>query len=144
MGGDVPGLTSIAAAALRSISQFDWQDLACTVWSMAALAFSTFPLRHAIASSSRRLLSEASAGALGQAADAAWTQGLANTAWSYARLECCHVPLLDAISSSSIPTLHAADSQHISNTVCAVARLGFYDSPLFAAIAAPSLRKISG
>lgn len=101
-------------------------------WSLARIEMNDGPLRHAIAASSRRRISEVRRFVR------------ATIAWSFSPLAFEHRPCWDSISSSAIRKISAASAMDIEKTSWACARLTVSsDSPLSDALSASAIRTIS-
>mmetsp|Transcript_16128 Transcript_16128/g.56232 ORF Transcript_16128/g.56232 Transcript_16128/m.56232 type:complete len:242 (-) Transcript_16128:1262-1987(-) len=108
---DYPFMESMAAWALRLISEFDHQQISNTAWSFAKLCFAHRPLLDSIAAAAIRPIGTLNA------------QDLANTAWSFSRLGVAHLPLMYAISAPSIRTMGDFIPQNITNLAWSCATL---------------------
>lgn len=71
------------------------------------------------------------------------SQGLSNTAWAYAKLSLMDQSVLDAILLGSFGIVAGLRGQDLSNMFWAFATSQLVNWPLFAAISAQALRKLS-
>jgi len=113
------------------ISAFAMDQIAGFAWAMAVLEYQNAPLLAAIASQSRRTITELEHGEL------------SSTPWAYAYLRFMPVPLINALSSASIPRIRHIATLSIANLAWSIAVMEVGDGPWIHALAAQSIRMLS-
>mmetsp|Transcript_101467 Transcript_101467/g.287506 ORF Transcript_101467/g.287506 Transcript_101467/m.287506 type:complete len:205 (+) Transcript_101467:541-1155(+) len=105
-------MKAISSKLIKSMDDFDAQELSNTAWAIARFSFPNFTLLTAISAASRASIGDFK------------SQNLNNPAWSMAVLGICDQPLMNAIASSSLPTISDFNMQGRANTVWAYDNLG--------------------
>mmetsp|Transcript_45893 Transcript_45893/g.146428 ORF Transcript_45893/g.146428 Transcript_45893/m.146428 type:complete len:124 (-) Transcript_45893:8-379(-) len=122
----------MAAPVLRSVSEFEAQQLSHTSWSLAPRACEHRPLIAALSAASLNLMPAQFE-----------PRNISSLLWSFAKLTCAAVPLLDALGCEACERMETFSMHEVATTAWALAKLAFRDSTFWASMSCRSIRNSS-